>query len=97
MEEMHKRGLVKNIGVSNVGTLMIHQLMTYAKIKPAALQIELHPYLQQDKLIRLCREKGIAVTAFSSLASASYVEMDWATENEAPMKKPEVIAIAERH
>ena len=37
MEEMHNRGLVRNIGVSNLGTLMIHQILTYAKVKPACL------------------------------------------------------------
>ena len=46
MEAVHKKGLIRNIGVSNVQTNMIHQILTYAEIKPACLQVELHPYLQ---------------------------------------------------
>ncbi len=47
--------------------------MSYAEVKPAVLQVELHPYLVQADLLRFCRERGIAVTAFSSLGSASYL------------------------
>mmetsp|Transcript_22171 Transcript_22171/g.29648 ORF Transcript_22171/g.29648 Transcript_22171/m.29648 type:complete len:108 (-) Transcript_22171:455-778(-) len=45
MEELVREGLVRNIGCSNVNTMMIHQIMRYAQIKPAVLQVEMHPYL----------------------------------------------------
>jgi diketogulonate reductase-like aldo/keto reductase len=45
MEELVKEGLVKNIGVSNVGTVKIIDVIKYAKIKPAILQVEMHPFL----------------------------------------------------
>ncbi len=45
MEELVREGLVRNIGVSNIGTTMIRQVLSYATIKPAVLQVELHPYL----------------------------------------------------
>jgi D-xylose reductase len=44
MEELVQEGLVKNIGVCNFGVSLIRDLLTYCKIKPAVLQIELHPY-----------------------------------------------------
>ena len=47
MEALVKEGLVKNIGVSNFSCQGIRDLMSYANIKPAVLQVELHPYLQQ--------------------------------------------------
>ena len=37
MEALANEGLVRNIGVSNVGTSMIRQVMSYATVKPAVL------------------------------------------------------------
>ena len=45
MEELVRKGLVRNIGVSNVNSTMIRQVLCYAQIKPAVLQVEMHPYL----------------------------------------------------
>ena len=97
MEELVREGLVRNIGACNIGTCMLNDVLNYAKIKPAVLQVEMHPYLQQNKLLRMCREKGVQVTAFSNLASSSYVELTMATADESPFNLPEIRRIAERH
>ena len=49
--------------------------MTYARIEPAVLQIELHPYLTQEPLLKLTRAIGMAVTAYSSFGPQSYIEI----------------------
>ena len=67
MQELVKAGLVKAIGISNFTTAMILDLLTYATIVPAVNQIELHPYLQQTRLLEFCRHKSIAITAYSPL------------------------------
>lgn len=59
MEALVREGLVRNIGICNVGTNMIREVLSYAKIKPAVLQVEMHPYLTQEKLLRMAREHGI--------------------------------------
>lgn len=67
MEGLVKKGLVKSIGVSNFTTIMLVDLLTYAKVKPAMNQIELHPYNTQAELVDFCKYKDIAVTAYSPL------------------------------
>jgi diketogulonate reductase-like aldo/keto reductase len=67
MENLVKLGLVKSIGVANFTTMMLHDLLTYAKIKPVNNQIELHPYNNQSELVAYCQSQGIAVTAYSPL------------------------------
>jgi D-xylose reductase len=97
MEELVAAGLVKNIGVSNFGTSLLRDLLTYAKIRPAVLQVEMHPYLTQEKLVRFCHQEKIAVTAFSPLGAPSYVPLGMATENDSVMNEIVVRDAAARH
>ncbi|HWL10022.1 MAG TPA: aldo/keto reductase [Planctomicrobium sp.] len=97
MEELVTMGLVREIGVSNFGVSLIRDLITSARLAPAVLQIERHPYLTQQKLLRYCRETGIAVTAFSPLGAQSYFSLGMASEEESVMQNPIVRQIAERH
>jgi diketogulonate reductase-like aldo/keto reductase len=69
LEKLVKKGLVKSIGVCNFTTMMIFDLLTYAKIKPVINQIELHPYNSQQELLDYCLERGVNVTAYSPLAN----------------------------
>lgn len=69
MEKLVEKGLVKAIGVANFTTPMITDLLSYAKIRPAVNQIELHPYNAQQPLVDFCQSEGIVVTAYSPLGS----------------------------
>ena len=71
--------------------------MNYATVKPAVLQVEMHPYLSQAKLLRMARESGIQVMAYSNFAGAGYVEMGSANAEDSPSNLPSVIAIATAH
>lgn len=96
MEELVRDGLVKNIGVCNFGTSLLRDLLSYAEIPPAVLQVESHPYLTQDKLLRFCQQEGIAYTAFSPLGALSYFSLGMAEQNESVITEPTVVEIAER-
>lgn len=96
METLVTEGLVKHIGVCNYSTALIHDLMSYAKIKPAMLQVELHPYLTQPQLLRTAAQYDIPVTAFSPLGAGSYVELDMARQTESVLTEPTLIQIASR-
>lgn len=61
------KGYVKNLGISNFNGQSIMDLLTYCKIKPVALQIELHPYLPNTQLVELAQKNGIHVIAYTPL------------------------------
>ncbi len=96
MEQLVQAGLVRNIGVCNYNSALLHDLMAYADIKPAMLQIESHPYLTQERLVRLAQDYDIAVTAFSPLGAGSYVELSMASEQDSVLSQTVVLQIAKR-
>lgn len=97
MEALVDKGLVKQIGVCNYNSGLLHDLMSYARIKPAMLQIESHPYLTQERLIRLAGDYGVDVTAFSPLGAQSYFELDMAEEGESLLGAAPVMVAAQTH
>ena len=88
MEELIWAGIVRRIGVCNCSTALLRDLLAGARIPPAVLQVELHPLLAQEKLLRFCREQGIAVTAFSPLGAPSYVPLGMARPEESLLDHP---------
>lgn len=96
MEALVDKGLTKRIGVCNYNTGLLNDLMNYARIKPAMLQVESHPYLTQERLMRLCNDYDIPVTAFSPLGALSYLELDMAGANESVLEQEVVKRAAQR-
>jgi D-xylose reductase len=97
MEQLVEGGLVRQIGVSNFGTSLLRDLLSYARIRPAVLQVELHPFLTQEKLVRFCREEGIVVTGFSPLGAPSYFSLKMARPEESVIETKAVQEMAARH
>ncbi|KAH8812446.1 putative NAD(P)H-dependent D-xylose reductase xyl1 [Xylogone sp. PMI_703] len=99
METLVDKGLTRAIGLSNFNFQLILDLLRYARIRPATLQIENHPYLVQQDLVEYVQSVGIAVTAYSSFGPTGYIEMDLKTAVQAPplYKHPIIVEIAERH
>ncbi|XP_071511550.1 aldo-keto reductase family 1 member B1-like [Diadema antillarum] len=69
MEKLVADGLCKSIGLSNFSAKMIKRVLEKASVPPANHQVELHPYLTQEKLVSFCKENNIIVTAYSPLGS----------------------------
>lgn len=69
MEYCVEIGLTRSIGVSNFNSQQLQRLLDNCRVKPAVLQIECHPYLNNAKMIQFCKERGIVVTAYSPLGS----------------------------
>ena len=93
MEELVWAGLVRRIGVCNYGVSLLRDMLSQARI-PAVLQVEMHPLLAQEKLLRFCRENGIHLTAFSPLGAPSYVPLGMATSADSLLGHPLVVATA---
>ncbi|KAG0165222.1 NAD(P)H-dependent D-xylose reductase (XR) [Apophysomyces sp. BC1034] len=98
LEKLVDAKLARNIGISNFNVQTILDLLTYCKYKPALLQVELHPYLQQPRLVKWVQSQGIAVMAYSSFGPISYLEMTEEAKSTPPLLENSVIkAIANKH
>ncbi|KAI9512515.1 Aldo/keto reductase [Russula earlei] len=97
MEELVDEGLVKNIGVSNVAGALLVDILSYARIEPQVLQVELHPYLTQEPLLKLSKTLGIAVTAYSSFAHHGYLELGFKVNVKSLFQQDPVVNAARAH
>ena len=70
METVVDEGLCRSIGISDFDAEAVRRILTVARIKPAVLQVESHPYLPQWDLLDLCNAEGIVLLAFASLGHA---------------------------
>ncbi|ELA42472.1 uncharacterized protein VICG_00571 [Vittaforma corneae ATCC 50505] len=70
MEKLVDLNKTKSIGVANFGIKNLTKLLEFCKIKPAILQVELHPYLPQYELREFCEKNQIRVMSYSSLGSS---------------------------
>ncbi len=97
MESLHGQKKANHIGVCNFGTSLLRDLLSYAQVPPALLQVEMHPLLTQEKLLRFCQQQSIAVTAFSPLGAESYFSLSMAGEEESLLQNSIVCEIAQAH
>ena len=95
MEELVDAGLVRTIGVCNFGISLLRDLQAGARIQPSSLQVEMHPRLTQEKLLRFCNQENIAVTAFSPLGAPSYVPLGMAKETDSLLINQDILEIAD--
>jgi diketogulonate reductase-like aldo/keto reductase len=63
-----QEGIVRHIGVSNFTVALLDQAVKLASEPIVTNQIELHPLLDQTKVVAACRRHGISVTAYSPIA-----------------------------
>ncbi len=68
MIELYQKGKVRSIGVSNFLVSHLQDLIKHFDILPAVNQIELHPYMMDNQLIKFCYQNQIAVEAWSPIA-----------------------------
>lgn len=71
LEQAHRMGLVRAIGVSNFGTKHLSELMEAGSVMPAVNQIEHHPWFPNSEIVDFCHRHGIVVTAYGSMGGST--------------------------
>jgi alcohol dehydrogenase (NADP+) len=67
MESLVDHGRCRAIGLSDISLNELLPIYESARIKPAVVQVESHPYLPEAELLKFCKEKGIVLLAFAPL------------------------------
>jgi diketogulonate reductase-like aldo/keto reductase len=70
MESLVETGRCKAIGLSDVSLAQLQEIFSAARVKPAVVQVESHPYLPQWELLDFCKRHGIVMQAFAPLGHA---------------------------
>lgn len=99
MESLVDKKLARSIGVSNFSAQLIMDLLRHARIRPATLQIEHHPYLQQKELVKYVQNEGIVITAYSSFGPSSFIELNMDTAHKTPLllEHDSIKSMADKH
>jgi len=87
LEGLVDDGKCKAIGISDVSLEQVQGIFEAARIKPAVVHVESHPYLPQWDLLNYCKKNGIVLQAFAALGHNSEPKL---------LNDPVVIAIARR-
>jgi len=67
MESLVDHGKCRAIGLSDVSLNEVLPVYEAARIKPAVIQVEAHPYLPETELLEFCKENGVVFLAFAPL------------------------------
>jgi alcohol dehydrogenase (NADP+) len=97
MERLVDMGLVKAIGMSNVTIPKLEAVLPLCRIKPVAIEMELHPAFQQPELFDYCVSKMIQPIGFCPIGSPTRPERDKTSDDIAATQMPEIIEIAKAH
>jgi alcohol dehydrogenase (NADP+) len=87
MEKLVDGGKCRAIGLSDITLKDLIPLYESARIKPAAVQVEAHPYLPETELLEFCKEHDIVLLAFAPLGHGI---------KPGPLEDPAVLSVAER-
>lgn len=96
MQEQKASGATRHIGVSNFNRVKLKELLSMAGEKPEMNQVELHPFLPQEELVKFCRENDILLTAFSPLGSPDS-RADRHRDDPKLLDNPTVSDVAKKH
>lgn len=71
LNAVKRERLARHIGISNFTVALVEQAVAFSSEPIVNNQIELHPYIDQSKVIEACRRHGISITAYSPIAKGA--------------------------
>jgi diketogulonate reductase-like aldo/keto reductase len=87
LEALVDEGKCKAIGLSDVSVEQARYIFEAARIKPAVVHVESHPYLPEWNLLEYCKRNGIVLQAFAALGHSSVPKL---------LEDPIIIDVAKR-
>src|SRR5580700_1630466 len=87
MESLADGGRCRAIGLSDISLNEVLPIYESARIKPAVVEVEAHPYLPETELLEFCKEKEVVFLAFAPLGHGI---------RPGPLEDPVVLQIAAR-
>ena len=87
LERLVDEGKCKAIGLSDVSLERAKAIVDAARIKPAVIHLESHPYLPEWDILNYCKSNGIVLQAFAALGHSSQPNL---------LEEPVITAIARR-
>ena len=97
MELLLARGLVRNIGCSNLTIPKLELLLRDASVKPACNEMELHPHFQQQELFDYVARRGLLPIGYCPLGSPGRPQRDRTPDDTVDIEDPVIVAIARAH
>ncbi len=94
LEKLVRRGLVRSIGASNMTMPKMTRLLRDAEIKPAAVELELHPHFQQKELLGYLKREGIVPVGYCPLGSPGRPERDRTDDDSVDLDDPVIKRMA---
>jgi alcohol dehydrogenase (NADP+) len=85
MENLVDHGKCRTIGLSDVSLNELTPIYESARIKPAVVQVESHPYLPETELLKFCKETDVVLLAFAPLGHGT---------RPGPLEDPVLVSIA---
>lgn len=96
-ERLVDMGLVKYIGMSSMTIPKLEAVLPLCRIKPAAIEMELHPSFQQQKLFDYILAHDIQPIGFCPIGSPTRPDRDKTPDDVVDIQMPEVAEIARAH
>ncbi|MFH1512963.1 MAG: aldo/keto reductase [Bacillota bacterium] len=97
MERLHDMGLVRHIGMSSMTIPKLEAVLPLCRIKPALIEMELHPCFQQQTLFDYVVAHNIMPIGFCPIGSPTRPQRDMTPDDVADIAVPEVVEIAKAH